>query len=203
MATKRYQTRVEKISKALKSIEEINVKNIGIDDKYSQIKGLLSRKHLTRFFMIEKEKERIKILRKDKELTQEDTADGWFIVVATNKELSKEKVIEKYKELKYVEHGFYELKHSLHLRPNYHWTEQRIRGHVMVCFMSFQIGVLFETRLKTIGLSWERAMERLSRLTVIEWKNENRVRKGLLKVKEEQMNIYDIIGASKPTLMNL
>jgi len=203
MATKRYQTRTEKISKALRSIEEINGKSIGIDDKYSKIKELLGHKRLSRFFMVEKEGDRIKLLRKDKELYREDTADGWFIVVGTNKELSKDKVIEKYKELKYVEHGFYELKHSLNLRPNYHWTEQRIRGHVMVCFMAFQIGVLFEKRLKTIGLSWERAMERLSRLAVIEWKNENRVRKGLLKVKDEQMNIYDIIGASKPTLMNL
>ncbi|MEW6772353.1 MAG: hypothetical protein AB1330_13430, partial [Bacillota bacterium] len=34
-------------------------------------------------------------------------------------------------------------KHRLEVRPMYHWTDKRIRGHVMVCFLAFYL----ETRL--------------------------------------------------------
>ncbi|MCD6375215.1 MAG: hypothetical protein J7L94_06775, partial [Caldisericaceae bacterium] len=96
-----------------------------------------------------------------------------------------------------------ELKHSLNLRPNYHWTEKRIKAHVMVCFLAFQMAVLFEKRLSGLKLSWERAMERLRRVVVVEWENEGRRRKGLSRVHDEQLEIFDEIGSSKPTLLSL
>ena len=203
MALKRYKTRINRINEFLELVEEIKQKTIALEDKYYQIKSVLSKKRLTRFFKVNLKEDNVEIIKKDEVLTEEAMLDGWFIVISNTEQLSKEDIIKRYKDLKYVEHGFYELKHSLNLRPNYHWTEKHIKAHVMVCFLAFQMAVLFEKRLSGIKLSWERAMERLRRVVVVEWENEGRRRKGLSRVHGEQLEIFNEIGSSKPTLLSL
>ncbi|GAB4310784.1 MAG: hypothetical protein Kow0097_12400 [Candidatus Bipolaricaulota bacterium] len=56
-----------------------------------------------------------------------------------------------YKGLWQVEEAFRVLKTPLELRPIYHWTEARIRGHVMVCFLAFVLRQLLRTRLAKLG----------------------------------------------------
>lgn len=203
MALKRYKTRLNRINEFLELVEEIKKKQIAIEDKYSQIKSVQSRKRLTRFFSVKLKDDTIEVTQNDQVMLEESQSDGWFVAISNTEHLSKQEIIERYKDLKYVEHGFYELKHSLNLRPNYHWTEKRIKGHVMVCFIAFQMAVLFERRLSNIKLSWERAMERLRRIVVVEWENEGRRRKGLSRIHGEQLEIFKEIGSSKPTVMSL
>ena len=33
----------------------------------------------------------------------------------------------------------------------YHWTDQRIRGHIMVCFLAFYLETMFARRLESIS----------------------------------------------------
>ncbi|EHO41114.1 transposase IS4 family protein [Caldithrix abyssi DSM 13497] len=202
-ALKRYKNRINRINEFLELSEEIKKKGINTEDKYHQIKSVLSRKRLSRFFNVELTEDTIEIHKQDEVLSEEEKSDGWFIVISNAHDLSKSELIARYKDLKYVEHGFYELKHSLNLRPNFHWTEKRIRAHVMVCFLAFQMAVLFEKRLSGIKLSWQRAMESLRRVVVVEWENEGRRRKGLSRVHVEQLEIFQEIGSSKPTLLSL
>jgi len=203
VALKKYQTRSERIADALQAIEEIQHKQIDDVDRYSQIRGLLERKRLTRFLIVELQDGKVRVHKNDDELSYEAQCDGWFLVITPNRQLDKGTIVSRYKDLKYVEHGFFELKHSLELRPNFHWTEKRIRAHVMVCFMAFQMAVLFEKRLKGLKLTWERAIEKLRRIQVIEWVTEGRRRKGLIKTKQEQLSIFNCIGTTKPTVTAL
>jgi hypothetical protein len=69
--------------------------------------------------------------------------DGKY-VLRTNSFLSPEDAAQAYKSLWQVEWAFRELKSGLDLRPVYHWTEKRIRGHVMVCFLA----LVLETALR-------------------------------------------------------
>jgi len=62
---------------------------------------------------------------------------------------------------------------------------------------------LFEKRLSGLKMSWEKAMERLRRVVVVEWENEGRRRKGLSRVHGEQLEIFKELGSSKPTLLSL
>lgn len=200
---KKYQTRLIRVTEALEEIEDIKKKQIPAEDRYSQIKALLSRKRLSRFFNVALTDNKIVIHKADEEFSYEEKCDGWFIVITQSKILSKEEIITRYKELKYVEHGFFELKHSLQLRPNFHWTENRIKAHVMVCFMAFQMAVLFEKRLESIKLSWEKALDKLRRIQVVEWENEGRLRRGMVKVKTDQIEIFKSLGIPKPTVASL
>jgi len=73
----------------------------------------------------------------------------------------------------------------------------------MICFIALQMAVLFEKNLKSLQLTWEKAMVKLRQIQVIEWENEGRVRKGLVKVKSEQKEIFQSLGITKPTILSL
>lgn len=68
---------------------------------------------------------------------REDARYNGKWVLRTNTELSSQEAALPYKGLWQVEQAFRVMKTPLELRPVYHWTEPRIRGHVMVCFLSF------------------------------------------------------------------
>ncbi|MBC7220466.1 transposase, partial [Candidatus Bipolaricaulota bacterium] len=74
-------------------------------------------------------------------------------VLRTNTALPPSEVARAYKGLWQVEEAFRVLKTPLELRPIYHWTEARVRGHVTVCFLAFVLRQLLRTRLDTLG--WE------------------------------------------------
>ncbi len=53
-----------------------------------------------------------------------------------NDTLAAEDVALGYKQMAEVERGFRSLKHNLDLRPVYHRLEERIRSHVLICWMA-------------------------------------------------------------------
>jgi hypothetical protein len=78
--------------------------------------------------------------------------DGKWIL-RTNTNLPPREVALAYKGLWQVEEAFRTLKTPLELRPIYHWTEARVRGHVMVCFLAFVLRQQLRLKLKELG--WE------------------------------------------------
>lgn len=197
VARKKLRTRQENFAKAYEFVSLTNDKTISIDDKYSDIKSFLKKKHISRFFEISKCGDTIEIVQKEQVLRNEEKSDGWFVAITQNRELSKETIIAKYKDLKYVEHGFLELKHSLKLRPNFHWTNERIKAHVMVCFIAFQMACFFEQMIKNLEMSWEKGVNKLKRIHVVEWTARGCPRKGLTKTSSEQQEIFNLLGCPK------
>jgi len=50
---------------------------------------------------------------------------------------SAEEVYRHYAELWRIEEGFRVMKHTMAVRPVFHWTQRRVRAHVAVCFAAF------------------------------------------------------------------
>lgn len=203
VALKKYRTRQENFSKAYEFVSQTNRSYINIDDKYSDIKSYLKKKRLTRFFEIVKYDDVIELSEKKENIRSEEKSDGWFVVITMNKSLSKQKIISKYKELKYVEHSFAELKHSLKLRPNYHWTQRRIKSHVMVCFIAFQLACLFEKKIESLEMSWEKAVNKLRNIHIVEWNTKDRHRIGLTRPRDEQQTIFKLLDCPKLSIDKL
>jgi len=63
--------------------------------------------------------------------------DGFFAVVTNVKSMTASEVVSHYKQLWKIEDSFGELKGTLKARPVYHWTDERIVGHLMVCFLAY------------------------------------------------------------------
>lgn len=74
----------------------------------------------------------------DTERIKEDAKYDGFKAIATNAQsISIELALEHYSFLYQIEHSFRTFKSYLETRPMYHWTDQRIKGHLVLCYISF------------------------------------------------------------------
>ena len=78
--------------------------------------------------------------------------------VETNLTLPMDEVQTQYHGLWQVERSFRIQKHTLEIRPIFHWTEKRIRAHIAICYMAFAClrHVEYRLRIKGVKLSPER-----------------------------------------------
>ncbi|MBE3571089.1 MAG: transposase [Bacillales bacterium] len=76
--------------------------------------------------------------------------DGKY-AIRTNSSLADDEAALVYKELWRVEQAFRNLKTGLDLRPMFHRKEERIRGHIMICFLALVLESFLAYKLKEIG----------------------------------------------------
>lgn len=73
----------------------------------------------------------------DKVIEEDEKWDGFYGIQSSKTDLSPEEVRSAYHSLWKIEESFRILKSSLETRPMFHWNDQRIRGHITLCFLSF------------------------------------------------------------------
>lgn len=98
--------------------------------------------------------------------------DGFFGFYCNDPSLSKNQILESYRMLWQIEESFRCMKSTLDLRPIYHWTEPRIEGHIMLCFLSFYVLRALQRFVQDAGvnLSAERILDSLSEVVAFEIK---------------------------------
>jgi len=100
-------------------------------------------------------------------IEQEAIFDG-FKALSTTTDLDIETILSKYRDLFEVEHSFRALKSQLEIRPVYHWTDARIRGHILMCFIAFT----FINRLRnTTQLQYKDIVRAIDKMQVSEIKD--------------------------------
>ncbi|MCG2715875.1 MAG: IS1634 family transposase [Candidatus Marinimicrobia bacterium] len=143
---------------------ELEGKLSDIKDTHHSLKSFLSKYHMTKFYKIslekieakdhegEEEKYTLRVVKNNSAIEYEESIDGRYFIqteVEASK-LSKELVESSYKSLQKVERAFSVLKNEFDIRPVFVRRESRIRGHVMICYLSLLIEVLIEKKLKEI-----------------------------------------------------
>jgi transposase len=79
-------------------------------------------------------------------LAAEERLDGKYLLSTSDPSLSAEDVALGYKQLLEAERSFRDLKGTLALRPVFHRKDERIRAHVLICFLALVIIRVAETR---------------------------------------------------------
>jgi transposase len=74
--------------------------------------------------------------------------DGYFGIVTNNPDLTKNEVLGQYRGLWQVEANFRVFKNDIAARPIYHWSENRIKAHVLICFMALVLERHLYAKLK-------------------------------------------------------
>lgn len=72
-----------------------------------------------------------------KAIAEEAVKDGFFGVITNVPSMSPAEIVTNYKQLWKVEDAFGEIKGTLKTRPMFHWTDQRIIGHLVLCFLAY------------------------------------------------------------------
>jgi hypothetical protein len=129
--------------------------------KRAEVKGVISTKPgLSRFLRTTARG----LLRVDQEaIASDEKLDGKYLLRSSDPTLSPEDIALGYKQLAEVERGWRDLKHVLDLRPVYHRKEERIRAHVILCWLALLLTRVAETKT---GESWPNLRRELERLQV-------------------------------------
>ncbi len=102
------------------------------------------------------------LLRVDRAaVAAEERLDGKFLLRTSDPTLSAEDVALGYKQLLEVERAWRDLKTSLELRPIYHRKEDRIRAHVLLCWLALLLVRIAEN---ATGETWRNLRNELERL---------------------------------------
>ncbi|MEO6086633.1 MAG: hypothetical protein ABIQ18_26320 [Umezawaea sp.] len=96
-----------------------------------------------------------------KKISAEANLDGKFLLRTSDPTLSAEDIALGYKQLLEVERGWRDMKQIIDLRPVYHRNEQRIRAHVLLCWLALLLIRIVET---ATGDTWSTIREELQRL---------------------------------------
>ena len=91
----------------------------------------------------------------------EEKLDGKYLLRSSDPTLSAEDIALGYKQLAEVERGWRDMKQVLELRPVYHRREDRIRAHVVLCWLALLLVRVIET---TCEESWPQLRRELEQL---------------------------------------
>lgn len=102
------------------------------------------------------------LLRIDKaKIKAETNLDGKYLLRCSDPHLSAADIALGYKQLLEVERGWRDMKQIIDLRPVYHRLEERIRAHVVLCWLALLLIRIIET---TTDQTWHHVRRHLDRL---------------------------------------
>ena len=127
--------------------------------KRAELRGVLSTKPgLNRFLRVTPGG----LLRTDQRaIKAEQGLDGKYLLRTPDPHLSAEDTALGYKQLLQVERGWRDMKQVLDLRPVYHRKEDRIRAHVLLCWLALLLTRTIET---TCDDTWPGLRHQLERV---------------------------------------
>lgn len=109
-------------------------------------------------------------------IAKDEQFDGYYGIQTSEKELKVTDVLDAYHTLWKIEESFRIMKSTLEVQPVFHWTETRIKGHFVLCFLAFLLERTLEFRLKNLKseASPERIREALNSLNFAEFEIEGK-----------------------------
>ena len=125
------KARAEKDRKAREEVLE-KIRN-KLSKSKATIKQFITQKQFKKYILVQGNKPMIN----QDAIEQDAKRDGFFGIITNVKDMKAEQIVSQYKELWRIEDAFGELKGNLKIRPIFHWTNQRIIGHLMVCFLAY------------------------------------------------------------------
>ena len=130
-------------------------------DKRAELRGVISAKPgLNRYLRVTPGG----LLRIDASRAKaEENLDGKYLLRTSDPTMTSEDIALGYKQLLEVERGWRDLKQVIDLRPVYHRKEERIRAHVILCWLALLLARIAEN---ACGATWPNLRRELSRIHV-------------------------------------
>jgi hypothetical protein len=91
----------------------------------------------------------------------EENLDGKYLLCSADPAMTAEDIAAGYKQLLEVERGWRDMKSVLDLRPVYHRLEERIRAHVLLCWLAL---LLIRVAENQAGQTWPAMRRELQRI---------------------------------------
>jgi Transposase DDE domain len=146
---------IAQLEEAIKDSDQLS------KDKRAELRGVISTKPgLNRYLRVTPGG----LLRTDAAKAKaEENLDGKYLLRTSDPELSAEDIAVGYKQLLEVERGWRDMKQVIDLRPVYHRKEERIRAHVILCWLALLLARIAEN---AYGTTWPNLRRELDRIHV-------------------------------------
>jgi transposase len=130
-------------------------------DKRAELRGVISTKPgLNRYLRVTPGG----LLRIDAAaIKAEENLDGKYLLRSSDPKLPAEDIALGYKQLLEVERGWRDMKQVIDLRPVYHRKEERIRAHVILCWLALLLARIAENACHA---TWPQIRRELDRIAI-------------------------------------
>ena len=136
-------------------------------------------------------------LKLDKgKIAAEAKLDGKYLIRTSDQHLSVKDVVLGYRQLFEIERVNKDLKHTIDVRPVYHRKDERIRAHVLLCWLALLLIRIAETET---GDSWHQIKKNFRQLTVGFLATMNGELAQLNKVTPEQKRVLNALKLKPPS----
>lgn len=177
---------IEKLINKLKSEDESSVKKVISNSGYKKYTNV---------------KEGSLVTINQEAVDKDAEWDGFHgISVTKGADLSVPQALERYKELWRVEEAFRVAKCTLRTRPIFHWKPERIRAHVLLCFMTLFFERFLELLLRrnSTPLTPDKIRHALAGVHTIHFEDGSSNKEGKIesKISENAEKIFEVLKMS-------
>jgi transposase len=128
-------------------------------------------------------------------IRDEARLDGKYLITTSDDTLTPEDVALGYKNLLEAERGFKDLKGTLLMRPVFHRNEDRIRAHVVICFLALVIIRVAELRA---GDTWRTIGDELGRIKLGHFRSPDGQFSQRTELTADQRHLLNALGVPEP-----
>ena len=129
-------------------------------------------------------------------LQAESRYDGKYLLESSDDTLSLRDIVWGHKQLYDVEQAFRTLKTTLELRPNYHSRDDRIKCHILLCFMALVLARIVEHKTQK---TWSHVRNEMQRLHCGEFEIESKKFHQLTELTTEQKELLKKLNIKEPS----
>jgi hypothetical protein len=162
-------------------------------DKRAELRGVISTKPgLNRYLRVTPGG----LLRVDAARAKaEENLDGKYLLRTSDPKMTAEDIALGYKQLLEVERGWRDMKQVIDLRPVYHRKEERIRAHVILCWLALLLARIAEN---ACGSTWPRLRRELDRIAVGTFAGPAGTFRQRTEISQAQLDVLDRLGIDPP-----
>jgi Transposase DDE domain len=162
-------------------------------DKRAELRGVISTKPgLNRYLRVTPGG----LLRIDAARARaEENLDGKYLLRTSDPAMTAEDIALGYRQLLEVERGWRDMKQVIDLRPVYHRKEERIRAHVILCWLALLLARIAEN---ACGATWPELRRQLDRITVGTFNGPAGTFRQRTEISPGQAGILEQLGIDPP-----
>lgn len=104
----------------------------------------------------------------ERKVEEDKRWDGLHGVITNDKESKALELLTRYRRLWVIEESFRLNKHNLSMRPIYHFTPDRIKAHILICYLAFAITRYTQQKINIFdsSISIEKMRESLAEIEI-------------------------------------
>ncbi len=125
----------------------------------------------------------------------EENLDGKYLLRTSDPKMTAEDIALGYKQLLEVERGWRDMKQVIDLRPVYHRKEERIRAHVILCWLALLLARVAEN---ACAATWPELRRQLDRIAVGTFTGPAGIFRQRTEISPDQGAILEQLGIAPP-----